>query len=262
MGLLNEGKLNRLASLLPEGVVAPSGWLASQGFSRQLVRKYVQSGWLQPLARGAFARPGTLVDAESVILGLQRLANAQFHVGGVSALNRLGHAHYLQLAGESEVHLWGTDAVPTWPVAVPHSARLVFHRERLFDERAHAVGLENVSTRVRNWTLTVSGLERAMMEVLSLVNEDESSFLHASELFEGLTALRPQVATKLLTCCRSLKVKRLFLFLSAHYHYPWSEKIDRSGVDLGKGKRQIFRGGRYVREFRITVPERFGAERR
>ena len=100
-----------------------------------------------------------------------------------------------------------------------------------------------------------------MMEVLSLVDEDEASFLHASELFAGLTALRPKIATKLLANCRSLKVKRLFLFFSAHYHYPWSEKVDRSVIDLGKGKRQIVRGGRYVREFRITIPERFGAER-
>ena len=32
-------------------------------------------------------------------------------------------------------------------------------------------------------------------------------------------------------------------------------------IDLGKGKRLIVRGGRYDREFRITVPGRFGAER-
>ena len=260
MGLQNDTKLNRLGRLLPEGVAAPSGWLASEGFSRQLVRKYVQGGWLQPLARGAFVRPGTPIDSDGVILGLQRLAAGKFHVGGLSALNRLGHAHYLPLGGESSLHLWGTDAVPAWVTATRLREHLTFHRVNLFDEAARAVGQQSVPTRVRDWTLTVSGLERAMMEVLSLVDEDESSFLHASQLFEGLTALRPKVVSKLLASCRSLKVKRLFLFFSAHYDYPWSEKIDRSAVDLGKGKRQIVRGGRYEREFRITIPERFGAE--
>jgi hypothetical protein len=59
----------------------------------------------------------------------------------------------------------------------------------------------------------------------------------------------------------SLKVKRLFLCLGSRYQYPWFEKLDRSANDLGKGKRLIVRGGRCNREFRITVPERFDAER-
>jgi hypothetical protein len=114
---------------------------------------------------------------------------------------------------------------------------------------------------VRDWTVTASSLERAIMEVLSLIDESESSFVHAAELFEGLTAIRPKVINELLAACRSLKVKRLFLFLGSRYQYPWFEKLDRSAIDLGKGKRLIVRGGRYDREFRITVPERFGAER-
>jgi Transcriptional regulator, AbiEi antitoxin, Type IV TA system len=108
--------------------------------------------------------------------------------------------------------------------------------------------------------MNASSLERAIMEVLSLVDESESSFVHAAELFESLTAIRPKVVNELLAACRSLKVKRLFLFLGSHYRYPWFEKLDRSAIDLGKGKRLIVRGGRYDREFRITVPERFGAE--
>jgi len=261
MGLQNDSKLNSLARLLPEGVAAPSAWLVSQGFSRQLVRKYVHGGWLKPLARGVFARPAQPVDLDGVILGMQRLADAPFHLGGISAFNRLGHAHYLPLGGETEIHLWGQGAVPGWVTSVSLPQRLVFHRERLFDEQARTVGLEAVSTRVRDWTIMASSLERAIMEVLSLVDESESSFTHASELFEGLTVLRPKVVNQLLAACRSLKVKRLFLFLSSHYHYPWTEKLDRSAIDLGKGKRLIVRGGRYDREFRITVPERFGAER-
>ena len=261
MGLQNDSKLHALARLLPEGVAAPSSWLVAQGFSRQLVRKYVQSGWLKPLARGVFARPTQPVDANGLILGLQRFADAQFHLGGMSALHRLGHVHYLPLGGEAVIHLWGRDTVPAWVGAVPLHEHLLFHREQLFDEDARAVGLSPLPTRVRDWTITASELERAIMEVLSLVDDSESSFTHAAELFEGLTVLRPAVVNQLLAACRSLKVKRLFLFLGLHYRYPWTDKLDRSRIDLGKGKRQIVRGGRYNSEFRITVPERFGVER-
>jgi hypothetical protein len=261
MGLQNRDKLNSLLSLLPEGVAAPSAWLESHGFSRQLVRKYVQGGWLEPLARGVFARPAQLVDADGVILGLQRLAHAPFHVGGVSAFNRLGYAHYLPLGGEQVVHLWGNGAVPAWVGAIRLPEQLVFHRANLFDERARAVGLQPVPTRVRDWKVILSSLERAIMEVLSLMDERESSFTYAAQLFEGLTVLRPKVVNTLLNTCKSLKVKRLFLFFSSHYGYPWLEGIERSNVYLGKGKRLIVRGGRYDPEFRITIPERFGAER-
>ena len=42
MGLQKGEKLNSLLERLPEGVAAPSRWPADQGYSRQLVRKYVQ----------------------------------------------------------------------------------------------------------------------------------------------------------------------------------------------------------------------------
>lgn len=120
---------------------------------------------------------------------MQRLAGAPFHLGGLSALNRQGHAHYLPLGFEAAIHLWGQSAVPAWVTTVKLRERFVFHRTRLFEESANAVGLVSLPTHVRDWTVTASSLERAMMEVLSLVDESESSFVHAAELFEGLTAL-------------------------------------------------------------------------
>ena len=43
----------------------------------------------------------------------------------------------------------------------------------------------SLPTRVRDWTVTASSPERAIIEVLSLVDESESSFVHAAELFES-----------------------------------------------------------------------------
>src|SRR5688572_29226764 len=95
-----ERPLSRLLNELPEGVAVPSVWLTAQGISPQLVRKYVTGHWLVPLARGVYARPAQPVAWQGLVLGLQRLGACPVHVGGVSALNLQGKAHYLPMGGE------------------------------------------------------------------------------------------------------------------------------------------------------------------
>jgi hypothetical protein len=204
-----------------------------------------------------YARPQGSVTWEGVVLGMQRLASLQFHVGGVSALNRQGFAHYLPLGGENTIHLWGRDKLPAWVrvVSLPESLR--FHTTRLFVEDAASVGINEVSSGVRDWALRVSGPERAVMEVLSLVDATDASFTHAAELFAGLTSLRPDVINTLLTACASIKVKRLFLFLADLHDYPWFSKVERRQLNPGSGKRVITKGGVLDKQFMITVPESF-----
>lgn len=257
MGVQKYSKLNSLLDLLPEGVAAPSHWLAEQGYSRQLVHKYVQGNWLKPLGRGGYARAHGTVTWEGVVLGMQRLAGLRFHLGGVSALNRQGSAHYLPLGGENAIHLWGRDKVPAWVRAIHLPVTLTFHTARLFADEVADVGLVELPSSVRDWTLRASGPERAIMEVLSLVDSTEASFTHAAELFAGLTSLRPNVINCLLAACVSIKVKRLFLFLSDLHGYPWYGRVERQALDLGSGKRVITRGGVLDKQFLITVPERF-----
>jgi len=257
MGLQKDEKLNSLLERLPEGVAAPSHWLADQGYSRQLVRKYVQGNWLQALGRGVYARPHGTVTWEGVVLGMQRLAGLQFHVGGVSALNQQGFVHYLPLGGERSIHLWGRDKMPAWVRAISLPESLCFHTARLFADDAASVGINEVSSSVRDWTLRVSGPERAVMEVLSVVDATDASFTHAAELFAGLTSLRPGVINTLLAACASIKVKRLFLFLADRHDYPWFNKVAWRKLDLGSGKRVITKGGVLDKQFMITIPESF-----
>ena len=262
MGLQKKDKLNLLLRIFPEGIAAPSSWLVTQGFSRQLVRRYMLSDRLIPLGHGVYARPSSPVHWDGVILGLQRLAGVPFHVGGISALNRLGFAHYLPLGGEPEIHVWGNARVPAWVAAVKLPEKLVFHTGHLFDEDVRELSLTTIPTSTRDWTIQISTAERAMMEVLSLVDETVASFSHASELFGGLTVLRPEVVSSLLTACCSIKVKRLFLYFAEYYTHPWLKKVDRSRIDLGSGKRLVVRGGRLDKTYQITVPENLSADRR
>ena len=260
MGLQNGIGIKQLTRLLPEGVAAPSVWLAANGYSRQLVRKYVLSGWLNSLSHGAYAHPGQGVGWEGVLLGLQRLAGQPCHVGGLSALNRQGLAHFLPLGDDQRIHVMCSRKPPAWVKAIELEEELIFDNRHLFLEDTREVGLTSWPTRIRNWTLPMAGPERAIMEMLNDVKGDAYGFDHAAQIFEGLTVLRPGVINDLLATCRSIKVKRIFLFLATHFGYPWAKRLETANVDLGRGNRQIVKGGRLDKQFLITVPENFGAE--
>ncbi|MCG8485903.1 MAG: AbiEi antitoxin N-terminal domain-containing protein, partial [Chromatiales bacterium] len=126
MSIRKDLKLNRLQQLIPEGVAVPSTWLSANGYTPQLVSKYAQSGWLNTLGSRVYARPGEPVTWEGVVLGLQKLAQLQLHIGGVTALNRQGLAHYLPLSGDTNIHLWGKDRPPSWVEQVSINAQLSF----------------------------------------------------------------------------------------------------------------------------------------
>lgn len=260
MGLPNDGKLNQLMKSLPEGVVASSAWLKTQGISRQLVQKYARSNWLEKLVRGSYALPGNPVSWQGVLLGLSKLDHVPLHVGAISALSRSGDVHYLELGGESEVEVWSLEKIPAWVMQVSLQPSLRFNRGKLFRESLGETGLTTMKAGIRDWELKVSTPERAILEFLSGVGDSAAEFDYASEMVEGLTLARPAMVQKLLEACTSVKVKRLFLFLATYHNHRWLKKIDLEKVDRGSGKRQIVKGGRMDRAFNITVPEKFIAD--
>ena len=73
-------------------------------------------------------------------------------------------------------------------------------------------------------------------------------------LMEGIVGLGPERAGRLLRQCRSVKVKRLFLWFAERHGHAWFDRLDLEGVDLGSGKRMLVRGGRLDRKYGITVP--------
>jgi len=257
MRLLKNRKLNHLMRQLPEGVAVSSAWLSSQGISRQLVQKYVGSGWLNKLSRGCYVLPGSPVTWEGVLLGLTRLGNIQIHIGGLSALSRSGDVHYLELGGESKIEVWSHKRVPGWVAEVQLQPSLRFHYGKLFRDLSGDAGLTTLKTKVRDWELQISTPERAMLELLSGLGNSVADFKYASEMVEGMTLVRPSLVQQLLEGCRSVRVKRQFLFLVTYHQLRWLKKLDMEKIDTGKGKRQIVIGGRFDKQFQITVPESF-----
>ena len=110
------------------------------------------------------------------------------------------------------------------------------------------------------WPLVASSSERAILELLDEVPERET-FHQADMLFEGLRNLSPRKLQPLLEACRSVKVKRLFLWFAERHQPQWLSAVDRDGIDLGKGKRMLVRGGKLDPKFNITVPESLNGDR-
>jgi hypothetical protein len=252
MSIVKEIKLKQLYQLLPEDVVAPSSWLTSHDYSAQLLYKYVESGWLEKVSRGAYIRANSTVTWQSVVLGLQKEDKNSFIVGGLSALNLLGFAHYLPLGGEKTM-LYGKDKVPSWIKGLKSADEFSFFKKPFFKE----LGITTYNTHIRDLHITISTPERAIFELLYLVEKDGMSFSFVAEIFEGLTTLRPTLLNELLFECKSIKVKRLFLYLAHHYNFAWISRIDEDKLNLGVGKMQIVKNGTYDKTYKITVPKDF-----
>ena len=270
-----ETKLKWLERELPEGLVVSAAWLERHGYSRSLRSQYLKSGWLRQPARGVFRRARGDLRWEQVVISLQTLLEFPVVVGGRTALELQGYAHFLSQEMR-EVHLYGQDPLPGWIAKLPLRAKFVFHKNtRLFRNEPAARGLTSLSRNVQagdsangdpiyggfnrlpwgqwDWPLTVSTPERALFELLDELPNKES-FHVVDKLVEGLTSLSPGRLNTTLADCHSVKVKRLFFFFADRHNPAWLKRIDREAIDLGSGDRMLVRGGKFDPVYRITVP--------
>ena len=278
--------LNRLQRLLPEGLLADAAWFTDMGYPSSLRSRYLASGWLQPVTRGVFRRPPYkpgLEDEEvplrwqHVVLSLQTILKRSIVVGGRTALELHGFSHYTSSSGPREVHLYGDEPAPGWLKKLPIETPFVSHNARkLFRAEPIAKGFETLNDILSSdepdfrmpihgsltwtdigdwdWPLVLSTPERAILELLDQVPREET-FHQVDMLLEGLTNLSPKRLNHLLRECRSVKVKRLFLWFADRHRHAWRTQLDREGIDLGSGKRMLVRGGRFDVQYQITVPE-------
>lgn len=272
------GKINRLQRLLPEGLVADAGWLERHGYSSSLRNRYVSNGWMEQIARGVYRRPHGALKAsgedqklhwQAVVISLQTLLDRPLVVGGRTALELQGFAHYLTSGGPREIHLYAEKRPPGWLDKLPLETRFVFHNaRRLFKREATPRALDSLPVSQISftqqiwgqwdWPLTMSTPERAVLELLDELPQRET-FHQADVLIEGLRTLSPRRLHVLLVDCRSVKVKRLFLWFAERHNHPWLKQLDRKGIDLGAGKRVLARGGKLDPRYQITVPENLDA---
>ena len=246
-----KSKINRLISQWPRGTVGAASYLNPLGFSYDLLTRYKKSGWIQSFGRGAYTLFGDKVEWPGALYTLQTQLGLNIHAGGKTALELKGYAHYLP-SQQDRIFLYGSQGqtLPAWFKGERLGVHIVMIRTNLFPQKRR----EGFSEfRREGFSIRISSPERAAMEMLHLV-PGKLTFDESLLIMENLVSLRSEVVQRLLEMCRSIKVKRLFMYLAEKTEHPWLAQLDLSRVDFGKGKRLIIRNGRYDTKYRITVP--------
>jgi hypothetical protein len=257
MNLQKEQKINQLLQWWKPHTVLTQKWLEEKNYSRQLLRLYTKSHWLEKIGTGAYVRTGDAVSWEGGLYTLQNQLNLPIHIGGKIALQLLGKGHFIALMPEKqiiELHSHGINKriiVPKWFLNQKWSNTVQIHHSCHFID--NKIGLQSEKIIDHSFSLTISSPERAILEFLVNVPE-VSSLEEGFYLMEGLISLRPELVQQLLVCCSSIKAKRLFLLLAEHFNYPWFEMLDLSTIPLGKGKRKIGTGGQYYPKYLVSIP--------
>ena len=277
-------KLNKLQYILPEPLLASVPWLESQGYSRSLLSQYAAAGWLVQPTPGVYHRPGFDLCWEGAITSLQSLLGYPLVVGGKTSLELQGHSHYISPKIPSRIHLYGPKAPPGWLhklglQKMGLEKKFIFHRtKRLFPDDEYSPTRQQFG----NWdgarqcfsrppvlpkhTMEIIWNEKDMRMIIStkaraaLEHLDEipgrERFDEAGYVMEKLARLDPEMVQEVLCQCRSVKVKRLFLWFAERHDQPWFGKIDVNRIDLGSGKRVLVKQyGCLDRKYQITYPK-------
>lgn len=270
--------LNRLEKDLPEGLIVDAAWLEEHGIASNLRAYYVKAGWLEQPVRSVYRRPRGTLSWQQVVISLQTLLlRTPFIVGGRTALELQGFAHYLSHETKT-VHLHGPDKPPAWlqKLKLPqrfiyHNSATLFRNDPITQElgspawniadgsprdlrRFQGSSLTSLPWGQWDWPLTLSQPERAYLEMLDELPRHES-FHQADMIMQGAANFSPKRLQKLLLDCESVKVKRLFFLFADRHRHAWLKRLDKDAIDLGRGKRMLVPGGRLDPVYLITVPE-------
>lgn len=248
---INQTKISKLMQGFPKGLVLLSSWLLSKGYSYELQQRYRKSGWLKSIGKGAMLKSEDPLMLSGALSALQSQANMNIHLGGRSALELQGNTHYLQL-NSPEVTLFvpGRTELPLW--FINNNWDLDYKVFKLCILENDTLGL--TAYHDGEIEMNISNPTRAMLECLALAPK-EFSLNEAFELMEGLTTLRPKQVQELLENCKSIKVKRLFLYFAERAGHSWFKYIDQSKIDLGSGNRSITPNGVLVPKYSLVLPK-------
>lgn len=221
MDIEQKSKINQLLlSSTPKGLLF-SEWLKKNGYSDQLIKRYRESGWLAMLSKGVMYRTGDNLSAYAALSCYNRQLGKKFRIAAHSALELFGFNHYVPMGKPLLMVAHGKQRVPEWI------------RNDVFDRMIKPFSTDTFSepqttTIVKDEVdLLVSTPEQAFLECLLLAPQ-QYSYMDLFYMMEQLTTLRPEMLQRLLETTKSLKVKRMFLYMAEKAGHYWLDALDMS----------------------------------
>lgn len=250
MNTERETKINQLLQKQPPGALFFSEWMLKNGISYELQRRYRETGWLTSIGMGVMIRTGNEPTIYGALSCLNKQQKKHFHIGAMTALDLQGHAHYIPMGKQSVIVFTSEkESLPKWLLDREWDVILHSFTTRNFSEK-----LGIMESGQGGFPLQISSPERAFMECLHLAPE----YYNLTDLFyvmETLNGLRPNLVQELLEDCKSIKVKRLFLYMAEKAKHAWLKYLHPEQINLGSGKRVIVKGGVYDAKYQITLPK-------
>lgn len=248
MDIERKSKINRLLlSATPKGLLF-SEWLKKNGYSDQLIKRYRESGWLSMLTKGVMYRTGDSLSAYAALSCYNRQLGRKFRIAAHSALELFSFNHYVPMGKPLLMVAHDRQRVPEW-MRMDAFDRVIkpFSTDTFSDSQSTTIMKDEVE-------LLVSTPEQAFMECLLLAPR-QYSYMDLYYVMEQLTTLRPETVQRLLETTKSLKVKRMFLYMAEKAGHYWYDMLDTSKTTLGTSKLQLVKNGVYVSKYKITIPK-------
>jgi len=244
-------KINQLIKGWPKGTVMTLDHLKQKEINRDLIKRYRKSGWIESVGRAAYKLAGDNLELAGGLYAIQNQQKQKIHIGARTALEMKGYGHYLG-PGIRKVFLFGRpgEHLPVWFKEYDWPGDYYYTTTNLFPDNLLSSFTES---KYKDIGITISTPERAALEMLHLIPEQQG-FDEALQIMKSLTTLRPDLLQKLLEKCRSIKVKRLFMYMSEKENHFWFKDLNPKRIDLGSGKRMVIKNGYLDKKYKITVP--------
>lgn len=248
-GVIELKPIVEVLSQWDRGVIHGLSWLLTRGMDRVQAHRSCAAGELRRIGSGVFMRPQDRLHWCAAVEAMQVEFGYPVHIGGLSALEQLGTSHNVPLSRSSiQLITYKNWNLPLWVRSNDWGIELKLHRSRLFKGDIFLMEHEESGFHV-----SVSSRETAILEHIDASSYD-SSYESLENLLQGLRTMRTVHLQSLLEGCTSSKVKRIFLYVSEKLEMPYFSRLDLSRIDLGRGSREVVKGGRWDSKYRITVP--------
>jgi len=220
-------------------------YLKGKGYSKQLLYKYVKNGWLEKVHTGIYKKSGAMLNPMDILEAVDLQLGLKFHIGAQSALYLQKIMHYLKFDENYIIFLHTDTRINPWLKSLNY---FNFKRKNILFS-------ENIGLGIKD-NIQISCAERGLIEMAALAPK-EASMAELYKIIKLLPNLDPILMQTILINCKSIKAKRIFLFLAEKVSHKWFKKLEIEKIDLGKGIRQIIKNGIFYKKYKIVASREF-----